>query len=91
MGRKKRFLKFRFKRFKFKLQENLLVTIQEFENIFSLREDVFGGQDVSFYGVLLEGQDFFLVLEGLEYVNVFSERLVIIFVFLGEGGVIDIS
>lgn len=91
MGRKKRFLKFRFKRFKFKLQENLLVTIQEFENIFSLREDVFGGQDVSFYRVLLEGQDFFLVLEGLEYVNVFSERLVIIFVFLGEGGVIDIS
>lgn len=91
MGRKKRFLKFRFKRFKFKSQENLLVTIQEFENIFSLREDVFGGQDVSFYGVLLEGQDFFLVLEGLGYVNVFSERLVIIFVFLGEGGVIDIS
>lgn len=91
MGRKKRSPKPRPKRPKSKPQENLSATIQESENISSSREDVSGGQDVSSYGALSEGQDPPSVPEGLEYVNAPSERLATTPASPGEGGVIDIS
>lgn len=91
MGRKKRSPKPRPKRPKSKPQENLSATIQESENISSSRDDVSGGQDVSSYGALSEGQDPPSVPEGLEYVNAPSERLATTPASPGEGGVIDIS
>lgn len=91
MGRKKKSPKPRPKRPKSKPQENLSATIQETENISSSREDVSGGQDVSSYGALSEGQDPPSVPDGLEYVNAPRERLATTPASPGEGGVIDIS